>query len=244
VPPVLFLPGFMQRADSWLTVAGAVSERYPSLVLEFETWTFEERLAEIREAAEPGTVLAGYSMGGRLALHAAVREPSRYGALVLVGASAGIDDPAERSTRAHADAELADWISAHAIDEVVERWEGNPVFASQSEGLVELQREGRLDHDPSDLARLLRSAGQGVLEPLWDHVPELRMPVLALAGEQDERYAAAARRIAELAGEGTAALIPGAGHAAHLERPREVSRALAEFLDEHFGDRVVADLDT
>lgn len=243
MPPVLFLPGFIQRADAWLTVAGAVSERYPSFVLEFETWTFEERLAEIREAAEPGAVLTGYSLGGRLALQAAVRDPDRYGALALVGATAGIEDAAERESRAVADAELGDWIETHSIEEVVERWERNPVFASQSPGLVELQREGRLEHDPADLARLLRSAGQGVLDPVWDRLPELPMPVLAIAGEQDERYLRAAERIAAVAPRGMARAIPGAGHAAHLERPREVAAALVEFLDEHFGDRFVRDVD-
>lgn len=243
MPPVLFLPGFMQRADAWLTVAGAVSERYPSLVLEFETWTFEERLAEIWAAAEPGTVLVGYSMGGRLALQEAVREPDRYGGLVLVGATAGIEDDDERAARAAADAELADWIESHTIDEVVERWEGNPVFASQSPGLVELQREGRLQHEPADIARLLRSAGQGELRPVWHLLGGLELPVLAIAGEQDERYLRAARRIAAEAPDAKACAIPGAGHAAHLERPREVAAALVEFLDEHFGDRLVADVD-
>jgi 2-succinyl-6-hydroxy-2,4-cyclohexadiene-1-carboxylate synthase len=238
-PPVLFLPGFMQRADAWLTVAGAVSERYPSLVLDFETWTFEERLAEIREAAAPGTVLAGYSMGGRLALQAAVLDPGRYGALVLIGATAGIDDPEERLLRAADDKQLADWIEAQRVEDVVARWEGNPVFASQSPGLVELQRPGRLAHDPRELATLLRSAGQGALAPVWDRLGDLRMPILAIAGEHDERYAHAAARIAAAAPAATALLVPGAGHAAHLERPREVAEALGQFLDEHFGDRVV-----
>lgn len=239
MPPVLFLPGFMQRADAWLTVAGAVSERYPSFVLEFETWTFEDRLAEIRDAAKPGTVLAGYSLGGRLALQAAVRDPGRYGALALVGATAGMEDEAERHARALEDADLADWIETHPIEEVVARWERNPVFASQSPGLVELQREGRLQHDPADLARLLRSTGQGVLDPVWDRLPELTMPILAVAGEQDERYAEVARRLSP-----HLVLIPGAGHAAHLERPREVAAALVDFLDQHFGDGLVGDLDT
>jgi 2-succinyl-6-hydroxy-2,4-cyclohexadiene-1-carboxylate synthase len=234
----------MQRADAWLTVAGAVSERYPSFVLEFETWTFEERLEEIRDAAEAGTVLAGYSMGGRLALQEAVREPERYGGLVLVGATAGIEDPDERAARARRDAELADWIDNQEIDEIVDRWERNPVFASQSPGLVELQREGRLAHDPADLACLLRSAGQGALTPVWDRLQVLDMPIVAIAGEQDAPYVHAAERIAREAPRAASATIPGAGHAAHLERPREVAAALVEFLDEHFGDGVVVDLDS
>ena len=34
-----------------------------------------------------------------------------------------------------------------------------------------------------------------------------------------------------------------AGHAAHLQRPDAVAGLLVEFLDQHFGDGVVGDLD-
>ena len=229
-PAVLFLPGFMQRADSWLTVAGTVSDRYSVAVLDFESFTWEERLAEIADAASPGTALVGYSMGGRLALHAALREPARYAALVLIGAHAGLVD--DRDERRAADEDLAAWIETHPIEAVVERWEENGVFASQAPALRELQRPGRLQHDPRDLARLLRSGGQGTVKPVWDRLSELTMPVLALAGALDEGYAATAERLAAAVPDGRAATIPGAGHAAHLEEPRATAAAVAAFLDD------------
>src|SRR3954453_4444678 len=141
-PRVLFLPGFMQHADSWSEVAGAVAERYPVKVLDFETWTFEERVAEIAAAVEPGDLVVGYSMGGRLGLHAALRDPvlaARIAALVLIGVSAGIDDPGARAARVRSDAELADWIERHSAEEVVDRWERNPVFGTQDASLVAAQ---------------------------------------------------------------------------------------------------------
>lgn len=225
MPEVVFLPGFMQHADSWSQIAATVGERYPVRVVDFSTWTFEERVGEI--TAE-GAVVVGYSMGGRLALHAALG--SDWAGLVVVGASAGISDPDERRLRREADEELADWIEAHSIDEVVERWERNPVFASQPPELVEAQRAGRLAHEPADLARLLRSAGQGALEPIWGRLPELRIPVLALAGENDSTYRAAAERIASLVPGGSSSVIAGAGHAAHLEASDAVSDAILAFL--------------
>ena len=86
-----------------------------------------------------------------------------------------------------------------SIEEVVDRWESLPVFDGQPPDLVEAQRPGRLSHDPRLLATLLRSAGQGVLPGIWDELRRLPTPVLALAGERDQRYMAAARRIALLA---------------------------------------------
>lgn len=230
-PTVLFLPGFMQRADSWLTVAGTVSQRWRTTVLEFETWTWEERLVEVAEAAPDGAALVGYSMGGRLALHAALRWPERYAALVLLGAHAGLTE--RRAERRAADEELAAWIETHPIEDVVARWEGNPVFGTQSAGLRELQRAARLDHDPRLLARLLRSGGQGAVEPVWNRLPELPIPVLACAGALDTVYAEAAELLATLLVRGEAATIPGAGHAAHLEEPRATSELVGRFLEQH-----------
>src|SRR3954447_4055360 len=148
---VVFLPGFMQHADTWAQVAAAVGESYPVRMHEFASWTFEERIAEIEALA--GSVLVGYSMGGRLALHAATR--TSFAALATIGSSAGIDDPSIRSQRSESDLALADWIEAHSIEEVVDRWEQNPVFASQPPELVAAQRPGRLDHSPENLASLL-----------------------------------------------------------------------------------------
>jgi 2-succinyl-6-hydroxy-2,4-cyclohexadiene-1-carboxylate synthase len=229
VPEVVFLPGFMQHADSWSQVAAAVGERYPVRVVDFSTWTFEERVGEIRAAAGPDSVVVGYSMGGRLALHAALG--SAWAGLVVVAASAGIADPDERRRRMAADLELAEWMERQPAEAVVARWEANPVFASQGTELVEAQRAGRLDHDPVALARLLRSAGQGALEPLWDRLGSLRMPVLALAGENDGTNRAAAERIASLVPRGSADVIAGSGHAAHLEAPDAVASAILDWLD-------------
>jgi 2-succinyl-6-hydroxy-2,4-cyclohexadiene-1-carboxylate synthase len=231
-PPLVFLPGFMQHADAWAEVAEAVAERYPSKVLDFGTWTFEERLAEIGAAAPDGSVLVGYSMGGRLALHAALRSPSHFRGLVVVGASAGIDDERARERRRASDEELAAWIESRTIEEVVARWERNPVFATQGASLVAAQRAGRLAHAPGDLAQLMRSAGQGACPPVWRELAQLDLPVLAVAGADDRDYAAAAERLARTLPRGRALVVAGAGHAVHLERPEAVRDAILGFVGE------------
>jgi len=226
---VLFIPGFMQRGDAWRPVAELLPERYPSTMLDHREHSFEGRLREIAESG--GDVLVGYSLGGRLALRAALRSPEAFGALVLIGATAGIEEGPLRVARAEADEKLASWIEAMPIEDIVGLWERQPLFADQSEKLVEEQRPGRLSHDPRSLALLLRTAGQGVLEPVWHELRSLELPVLAIAGARDDGYSRAAKRIASTAPNGRAAIVENAGHAPHLQRPEEVVGLLSEFLD-------------
>jgi pimeloyl-ACP methyl ester carboxylesterase len=55
--------------------------------------------------------------------------------------------------------------------------------------------------------------------------------VLCITGSLDERYGALARRLVDGSGAGARHVeADGAGHAAHLERPHEVSDAVVDFL--------------
>ena len=229
----------MQPGDAWAAVAERLAQRYSSTLLDHAQHSFEGRLDEIA-AAGAGAVLCGYSLGGRLALRAALRNPGRYAGLVTVGASAGIEAPATREVRAAADGKLAGWMETQPIEQIVAVWERQPLFADQSDALVEAQRPGRLRQAPRDLALLLRTAGQGVIAPVWPRLAELdELPVLAIAGALDQRYSDAARRLAREAPRGRAEIVEAAGHAPQLQRPAQVAALLLDFLDEHLGQRLV-----
>jgi 2-succinyl-6-hydroxy-2,4-cyclohexadiene-1-carboxylate synthase len=225
-PPVLLIPGFMQPASAWAPVAERLEP--PVTLLDHREHSFEGRLAEI-EAGGTGALLVGYSLGGRLALRAALRDRGAYAGLVTVGVTAGIEDAAERAARAQADDRLASWIEAAPIEDVVAVWERQPLFADQSDALVEQQRAGRLAQDPRALAMLLRTAGQGVLEPVWANLLSFELPLLALAGGRDEGYASAARKIADTAPNASAQIVEHAGHAPQLQQPGEVASLIAAF---------------
>jgi 2-succinyl-6-hydroxy-2,4-cyclohexadiene-1-carboxylate synthase len=231
---VVFVPGFMQRGQAWRAVAELLPERHEPVLLEHRAHDLEGRLAEIAAAGE-GAALTGYSLGGRLALHAALHDPARYAALVAVGTSAGIEDPAARAARAEADEKLATWMEGRQIEDIVAVWERQPLFADQSDALVEEQRAGRLAAEPLQLASLLRSAGQGAMAPAWNELGRLTLPVLAVAGARDERYTAAARRLSAAVPSGTARTVEHAGHAPQLQRPDAVATLVVDFLDQHFG---------
>jgi 2-succinyl-6-hydroxy-2,4-cyclohexadiene-1-carboxylate synthase len=231
---VLFIPGFMQRGDAWRPVAELLPERYPSTLLDHSEHSFEGRMREIFEHAggADAPVLAGYSLGGRLALRAALRSPESFSGVVLVGSTAGIEEGPLRVGRVEADEKLASWMEAMPIEDIVALWERQPLFADQSEPLVEAQRPGRLSHDPRSLALLLRTAGQGALDPVWHELPRMELPLLAIAGARDDGYSAAAKRMAQAAPRARAAIVEEAGHAAHLQQPEEVARLITEFVEQ------------
>jgi len=224
----------MQRGDAWAPVITQVRRRVRTTTVEWDEPTLDACLAAIARAGRGGVVV-GYSMGGRLALHAAVRDPRAYRALVLLGATPGIENEGRRRSRRAADDELAQWMEHSPIRAVVDHWENQPIFMTQDAALVARQRRGRLSHDPKRLAALLRATGQGVLPPLWGELDKLRMPVLAVAGERDDKYAQIAERMAQRLPNGRWALIGGAGHAPHLDDPDAFADLLLEFLDEHLG---------
>ena len=227
---MLFIPGFMQRGDAWRPVAELLPERYPSRLLDHAEHSFEGRMAEI--AGARADFLVGYSLGGRLALRAALRSPEAYRGVVLVGATAGIEEGPMRVQRAEADEKLASWMEAMPIEDIVALWERQPLFADQAEALVEEQRPGRLSQDQRSLALLLRTAGQGVLDPVWDELHSFDLPLLAIAGARDDGYSAAAKRIASVAPNARAAIVAEAGHAPQLQQPDEVARLITEFLEQ------------
>ena len=175
----------------------------------------------------------GYSMGGRVALALAVRHPGRVRSAVLVGASAGIADPAERAARVEADEKLAASLLSDGIPAFVERWMAQPLFATQrrvARPQVSRERRLRLKNRPHALALSLQGMGAGVQPPLHAALSAVRLPVLLVAGADDPKFVALARELAARLPQARAAIVPDAGHSVQLEQPEALSRLVRSFL--------------
>jgi len=172
--------------------------------------------------------LAGYSMGGRLALYVALAAPARVRRLVLVSATAGIADPDERAARAEADLALAERLEAMTPEAWADLWTGQPVFAGTPPEVLPAWREDLARTPPADAAAALRGLGTGAMVPLWDRLGELTMPVQVVAGERDAKYVELGQQLVAALGQGELVVVPGAGHGL----PREAPEALAGLLQQ------------
>ena len=131
--------------------------------------------------------------------------------------------------RRESDDALADELEASGdVEHFVDTWLHGPMFERLALG--DAGRTERLRNTASGLASSLRLCGAGTQEPVWDRLPTLACPVLAMAGSDDVRFASHAVRVARLVPQAVVSLVPGGGHAVHLAQPEQAGRIVRHWL--------------
>jgi len=245
-PPVVLLHGFMGRGDAWQPLAEQLSAPHHLLAPDLpghgrsvglaasDVYTMPgaaRALKNVIEATGSRVDLAGYSMGGRLALYLAVEHPYLVRTLTLLSGSPGLSAPEARAARRAMDAGRAEAIEKD-FPAFLSKWYAQPVF----DGLPARVREDRITvraaNDPAEVARSLRGMGTGAQPSLWERMPLLDIPTAVLAGGRDAKYVRIAQQMAAAGPSFTAHIVAGAGHVLLDEAPDAVSSHLARQLSE------------
>lgn len=234
----MLIHGFTQTAASWDDVVDRLPTGFDVVCPELPCHgrEAETRRDFVATATAIGTaggtgLYVGYSMGGRLALQLALEAPRLVRGLVVLGASPGLERPEDRAQRRGADELLATEIEDDGVETFLARWLAQPLFASVPPTAAGLA--ARADNTADGLASALRSLGSGAQPSRWHDLARLSMPVLLVAGGNDTKFTAIADEMAELIGDNAqATVIPGVGHAAHLEAPETFVRLVTDFARE------------
>jgi 2-succinyl-6-hydroxy-2,4-cyclohexadiene-1-carboxylate synthase len=225
------LHGFGGTARHWDRVAALLDrERYSPLALELadaRPLSLAGALNMVGAVGAERFTLCGYSMGGRIALHVAATMPERVSRLVLVSASAGIEDEEVRAARASSDEALAQSIERGSIEDFIVMWRKTPLFASDPEWVQDAVAEDERRLSPEQVATTLRAYGAGSVPQLWGGLRDIEMPVAVLAGERDVAYCEVGARLARGLPRAGLRIVPGAGHRVAIEAPDAVVAALA-----------------
>lgn len=175
--------------------------------------------------------VVGYSMGGRLALHVAVRLPERTRSLLTIGAHAGLEGEVRVARRA-ADEALAGRIEHEGVDAFVAYWESLPMFAglARRPELAARLHAIRMRNSAAGLAASLRGMGAAAMEPLWDEVDTIEVPSTFVAGAADAPFVEHARRLERAVAGSRVEVVPDSGHSVHFEQPDAAAGIVIDHL--------------
>ncbi|MCM2277786.1 MAG: alpha/beta fold hydrolase [Oligoflexia bacterium] len=207
-----FLPGVkLEKVD-------LLGEAIPPSAAEWAK-SFCSRVQAGSRAGEKAAIL-GYSMGGRLAMHALLEAPELFHAGALVSANPGLRTAGERQARREADEGWARRFERDEWARLIADWDAQPVFGGDRRALE--RKEG--DFDRTRLAAALRNWSVGSHEDLLARLGRLPVPLLWVAGEKDRKYAGQLERLPP----GTLSeKIPGAGHRVPWEAPERFLECVA-----------------
>jgi pimeloyl-ACP methyl ester carboxylesterase len=178
----------------------------------------QELAAFLKSRYPPPWVLVGHSMGGAIAIEAALRYPDLWAGLVLVGTGARL--------RVHPD--LLDRLARGAKREAID-WLMAWLFGPQTPESVRAQSRARLEQVPLDTLRRDYLACDA-----FDRMNDLgaiRTPTLVVGALQDlmtpPKYS---YYLAEHIPGARLVMVPDAGHMLPVEAPDELAQAIREFL--------------
>ena len=250
--PLVLLHGFMGRGSSWDAVLTALMEA--GLDQPVDGWSpdlpghgssagvrpdsFESTVRvmakKIDKRFDKPVVLAGYSMGARLALGIAWSRPELVRHLVLIGVQPGLNLTEERRQRADDDSGLSERLLTEGLDSFINYWQNIPLFADQKELPAELlvkQRQTRTAQDPEALAWALKTLSPGLMPNFRPRLLEWEGPPITLVtGENDRKFCDIAEEILTLEPAIRHEVIPDCGHNTVLEAPGPTAGILASVL--------------
>ena len=248
-PVVLFLHGFLGSGQEWEEIISHLAERFRCLTVDLpghgrsasldrrRSWSMENTakgaIALLEKLGIHKCFLAGYSMGGRLALYLALHYPRYFAKVILESASPGLKTEPERRERIARDEQLARRLEAGDFREFLHGWYRQPLFQT----LVQHPRfeeifQNRLQNDPRGLAKSLRDMGTGAQPSLWEQLPGNKIPLLLVVGEKDAKFRALAGEMAEHCRAIRIETIAGCGHNVHFENAGAFAEALIKFASE------------
>jgi pimeloyl-[acyl-carrier protein] methyl ester esterase len=242
--PLVMLHGWGMHGGIWSDMAARLSQHFQVHCVDLPghgasaplgVFTLNSVAHQLAVRFDRPVTVCGWSLGGQIALHWAVREPEKITRLVLVTSTPcfaeGKDWPngmAQETLRQFA-AELENNFAA-----TLRRFLGLQMRGSEREReVLVMLREELLSRGEPDMDAL--RGGLQILRDadLREQLPEIRQPALVIAGERDKLCSPEASQY--LAGhlpDARLALIRGAAHAPFLSHENEFAEHVINFLNE------------
>ncbi|HAC16918.1 MAG TPA: 2-succinyl-6-hydroxy-2,4-cyclohexadiene-1-carboxylate synthase [Bacteroidetes bacterium] len=201
-----------------------------------EVHAFDAQLSNfsrlIRKLEIPRFHLLGYSMGGRIALHYALKYPDKIISLILESTNNGISNDLERLDRVSRDESLSEQIIQDYADFLL-KWNRLPLFQSPPNAIkrqIDAFKNIQVNQDPIQMALSLREFSPGKIPYVYNELSLISCPVLAITGDNDYKYIELWKSLSNKINNGIHINIEHAGHRVHLDQPDKYLETIVNFI--------------
>lgn len=228
------LHGFLGRPEDWSFFSTSLPRTrtlFPHNLFRdfpiapFSLWanTFNQYIGRSDQGRN---ILLGYSLGGRLGLHAVLQNPSLWKAAILVSTHTGLTSDEQKQARWEADQRWAGRFEEGAWDPLIEEWNAQEVFKGDSGNLKRKEAE----FDRTSLATALRTWSLGKQGNLTAQLTQLDLPILWMVGTEDHKFAEAAQGLTFKHPLSQVCLVPEASHRLPWQQPEQFLLKITQFL--------------
>jgi 2-succinyl-6-hydroxy-2,4-cyclohexadiene-1-carboxylate synthase len=171
-------------------------------------------------------VVAGYSLGGRLALHAFHSKPAMWSQAFFLSTDPGLKSDVEKKTRRESDQRWAQRFQNVDFESVVREWNAQPVFENCKKEPVRLAK----DYDSEILAKAISQWSPGRQQDFSDSEILKTYPSLWLAGQLDPKFVSILENLVSTCKCLESKIITESSHRLLIEQPASVAQCFYEKL--------------
>ena len=193
----------------------------------FDDWT-EDFCGRVEAHANgEKSILLGYSLGGRLALHACISRPDLWKSAIVVGADPGLESEEEKRLQLDKDRNWAERLKREPLEKLVNEWDAQSVFC----GIGNQAPRNLGEMHPDRISHQFEVFSKGIQQNLVPKLAELKRPkVLFVCGEKDHKYQGIGEKLAKSSSVFRAEVIANAGHRVPWENTESFVQVLIDFV--------------
>ncbi len=193
----------------------------------FEEWSASFCKKVKAESGDEKPLLLGYSLGGRLAMHACIDSPEFWSGVILVSADPCSYGKEEKELQLQKDFEWAQRFKVENMEKLLIEWDKSPVFGQSP--ILAPRNLAELDPEIISQCFTTYSKGKQVdLLPLLSS--QNNPPILYISGADDEKYSKIGESLAFACPQVNHEVIAGAGHRVPWENKNDFVEVVNQFI--------------
>jgi 2-succinyl-6-hydroxy-2,4-cyclohexadiene-1-carboxylate synthase len=171
-------------------------------------------------------ILLGYSLGGRLALHVLLLDPTLWDGAVLVSTHPGLSSLEEKEKRRQVDEQWADWFLHKPWEEVLQLWNQQEVLKNSAPLAIPESQKTRMS-----ISAALQTLSLAFQDDLRSAISQLEVPLLWVCGEKDTAYVSMSSTLTFAHSLSAVQVAANSGHRVPWDNPKVFQENMSRYVE-------------